>query len=125
MALARYLAQRHSRSSGVNEVVRCLAPRRQTSSLHTRTPRLWKSSSGKQVFPHRLSMSVCVRLHREMILHFLRRLRHGRHPVRDRRLLSGKCLMTGMSLVHWSMAVVMLHCGAAGHFKCVMGIERK
>ena len=59
-----------------------------------------------------------MRVHRvigEMVLHFLRRLRHGRHPVRDRRLLSGNCLMTGILLLHWPMVVVVLiHCGASG-----------
>jgi hypothetical protein len=50
--------------------------------------------------PREFSIVCNVRLQRlrdQIILHFLRRLRHGRHPVRDRRLLSGSCLMTGIA----------------------------
>jgi hypothetical protein len=98
-----------------------MASRAQMYSLHTRKRRLSKNSSGKQVYPRRLENSVlyamCVfkeRVMRLIVLHFRRRLRHGRHPVRDRRLLSGNCLMTGISLLHWPMVVVLIHCGASG-----------
>ena len=50
-------------------------------------------------------ISVTARSGSCIISHFLRRLRHVRHPLRDRRFSSGTCLITGILLhqrLQWS-----------------------